>query len=488
MIKIKGRYIIGYDADDHIIINNGEVVYENDTIIYVGSNYEGDVDEVIDAGNSVVSPGFIDLNALGDIDHDLIHVEIPKEKVKNLGWSEDYYENHRYEPFTAEEEAFKSLYAYTQLLLHGVTTGMTITSVLYKKYGETYEELEAAVHHAGKLGMRMYLGPSYLSGKQVVKNNGEVYIRMDEEEGRLGLKRAVKFVGNYDNAYDGLIKGMLAPERIEYQTEENLINTKKAANELGCLIKLHAAQGQFEYEHIYQKTGMSPIAYLNSIDFLGKNVGIPHSYFVTSYSESSRGEGDDLALLEETGTTVIHCPIIIGRHCSALESFASYKRREINLSIGTDTFPPCFFQNIRTASMLSRIHEKDHKDCRLADIYRAATLGGAKFLGRDDIGRLAPGCKADIIIIDLDGYHIGPIDDPIRTMFLSGLPTDIKMSIINGKTVMKDRKIPGIDLEEIKVKGQQYYEKLKRSYMERDYQKLPEEEIFPPSFKTINRS
>lgn len=484
--KLKAKYVIGFDGDDHVILEDSEVVYENDTIIYVGKNYPREVDEVIEAGNAVISPGFIDLNALGDIDHDILHLEASSDKQKNLLWSKSYVENGHHEVMTAEEEAFKSLYAYSQLILHGITTAMPITSVFYKKWAETYEELAAAANHAGRLGLRIYLGPSYQSGIRVVEPDGTIKLYWDEEAGREGLERAVKFVEEFDGAYNGLVKGMLAPERIECQTEESLKQTKYYSEKLDVPIKLHAAQGSYEYHTILEKYGMTPIQYLYNLGFLGPKTGIPHAHFIAGFSEALPGEGDDLAFLTETNTTVIHCPLIIGRHASALESFAKYKRSGINLAMGTDTFPPDMFQNIRTGSMLSRLIEKDVEDSTYADLYRAATLGGANFLGRNDLGRIAVGAKADIIVIDLDGFHMGVIDDPIRTIIASGSGRDVKLSIINGRLVMQDRKIPGLDLEEIKSKGQKYFNKMRKGYLERDYQQLPENELLPSSFKIVD--
>jgi cytosine/adenosine deaminase-related metal-dependent hydrolase len=225
---------------------------------------------------------------------------------------------------------------------------------------------------------------------------------------------------------------------------------------------------------------------LYDLGFLGPKTGIPHAHFIAGFSEAQSGEGDDIALLTETNTTVIHCPLIIGRHSSALESFAKYKRAGINLALGTDTFPPDMFQNIRTGSMLSRLIEKEVEDSSYADLFRAATIGGANFLGREDLGRLTTGAKADIIAIDLDGFHMGVIDDPIRTMIASGSGRDVKLSIINGRIVMKDRVIPNLDLEEIKSKGQKYFNKMKKGYLERDYQQLPENELLPSSFKIVD--
>lgn len=484
--KLKGKYVIGFDGDDHVILEDSEVVYENDTILYVGKNYTGKVDEVIDAGNAVISPGFIDLNALGDIDHDILHLEAASDKQKNLLWSKSYVENGHHEVMTAEEEEFKSLYAYSQLILHGVTTAMPITSVFYKKWAETYEELAAAANHAGGLGLRIYLGPSYQSGIRVVEPDGTINLYWDEDAGRAGLERAVKFIEEFDGAYDGLVKGMLAPERIESQTEESLKLTKYYSEKLNVPIKLHAAQGSFEYHTILEKHGVTPIRYLYDLGFLGPKTGIPHAHFIAGYSEAKTGEGDDIALLTETNTTVIHCPLIIGRHSSALESFAKYKRAGINLALGTDTFPPDMFQNIRTGSMLSRLIEKEVEDSSYADLFRAATIGGANFLGREDLGRLTAGAKADIIAIDLDGFHMGVIDDPIRTMIASGSGRDVKLSIINGRVVMKDRVIPNLDLEKLKSKGQKYFNKMKKGYLERDYQQLPENELLPSSFKIVD--
>lgn len=481
--RLKGKYVIGYDGKDHVLIENAEVVFENDTIIYVGKRYAGQADKVIDAGCALISPGFIDLNALGDIDHDILHMEASSARQKNLLWSERYVKQGHHEIMTAEEEAFKSLYAYSQLILHGITTAMPITSVHYKKWAETYEELASAAKHAADLGLRIYLGPSYQSGIRVVQGDGNIKIHWDEDAGRRGLERAVRFLEEFDGSFNGLVRGMLAPERIESQTEESLLRTKQYSDHYKVPIKLHAAQGEYEYHTMIQKYGVTPIRRLYNLGFLGSRTAIPHAHYIAGYSGAKTGGGDDLSLLRETGTTVIHCPLIIGRHGEAMESFAKYKQSGINLALGTDTFPPDMFQNIRIGSMLSRIANKEVKDSAFSDLYRAATLGAAKFLGREDLGRLCAGAKADIIAIDLDGFHMGVLDDPLRTVMASGSGRDVKLSIINGKVVMKDRKLPSMDLEALKGKAQKYFMKMKKGYLKRDYQELPENELMPPSFR-----
>ncbi|WP_088066858.1 chlorohydrolase family protein [Gottfriedia luciferensis] len=484
--KLKGRYVIGFDGKEHVILENAEIVYEKDTIIFVGKNYLDEVDEVIDVGNAILSPGFIDLNALGDIDHDILHLEANSNRQKNLLWSEQHVKNGHHELMTKEEEAFKSLYAYSQLILNGITTAMPITSVFYKKWAETYEELEAAANHAASLGLRIYLGPSYQCGIRVVEPDGKIKIHWDEQAGEKGLERAVKFIETLDGAFDGLVKGMLAPERIETQTPDILTKTKFYSEKLDVPIKLHAAQGSFEFHTMLKEHGVTPIRYLYNLGFLGSKTGIPHAHFISGYSEANYDLDNDLSLMKETNTTVIHCPLIIGRHGSMLETYAKYKKEGINIALGTDTFPPDLFQNVRTGSMLSRIAEKEVEGSTYADFFHSITLGAAAFLNREDLGRISVGAKADIIAIDLSGYHMGVIDDPIRTMFVSGSGRDIKLSIINGRIVMKDQVIPNLDLEEMKQKGQMYFNKMKKGYLIRDYEQLSENELFPPSFKLVD--
>ncbi len=484
--KIKAKYLIGYQNHDHVILHDAEIVFEADTIIFVGFDYPLPVDQVIDASDAMVSPGFIDLNALGDIDHELVHNEHPRPL--DLLWSDKYYQKGPRQFFTPEEEAFKSLYAYVHLIRNGTTTAMPITSVFYKQWAETYEELEAAAHHAGRLGLRTYLGPSYQAGMRVVKSDGSIKLMWQEDAGKAGLERALQFVKNFDGAYDGLIRGMLAPERIETQTPELLQKTRQYADELGCPVRLHAAQGKFEFSEIVKRHKRTPIQFLYDLGFLGPMVSIPHMVYINGYDESEQvNHHDDLALILETQTSAIHCPMVMAQHGEFIHTFSRYKRSGVRLALGTDTFPSDMIANIRMGSYISRILEGSTQDCTFADYFRSATLGGAQALNRPDLGRLAPGAKADIIIIDMSGFHLGVHDDPIRTFMLSGSGRDVRTSIINGKVVMQDHQIPGVDLEALQPKAQAYYQKLRKSYQERSIQDLPEEEFFPSSFKTLTR-
>lgn len=108
--------------------------------------------------------------------------------------------------------------------------------------------------------------------------------------------------------------------------------------------------------------------------------------------------------------------------------------------------------------------EQDETVCSAADLYTAATTGGADALGRSDLGRLAPGAKADITVFDFTGFHLGQFIDPIQTMILSGSGCDFRTVIINGRIVMQDRQIAGVNLDEYRHRAQAQFDRLKARY------------------------
>ena len=477
--KLTGRFVIGYDGHDHVVYRDGEVVYENDSIIFVGHGFTGDVDVIIAAGEAIISPGFIDLDALVDIDHAIIDTWQPREHAKGLQWSEDYYLHRRHDVFSREDEAFQRRYSLAQLLLNGITTAMPIAAETHKGWAETYDQFADVAANAGDLGIRMYLGPSYRYGITVHRADGTPAVLWDEAEGAAGLKGAVDFIRDFDGTFDGLLRGCLLPCRIETLTLDALRETKRLSDEMECLVRIHAAQGAQEVAFMREWYDKRPIEVLDSVGFLGPRISSPHGRFVND---------DDLRRLADTGTTVIHCPLTSIRHGSILESFERYRSVGVNVALGTDTFPPDMIRVMDYGSNLNKHADGHQSHGTAADFFRAATLDGAKALGRDDLGRLAPGAKADITVVDLSALRTGPIDDPIRTMLYNTSGSHVRTVIVNGRTVVKDGAIPGLDADAMRQRAQTYFETMKAAYSERDNQQRPPDILFPPSFPILQRS
>lgn len=482
--KVTGRFVIGYLDGDHAIYPWGEVVYEGDAIIFVGHGYPGAVDATIDAGEAIISPGFIDLDALADIDHAILDTWLDPDRLLGQRWSEEYFHSGPRETFSFEDEVFKRRYALTQLVLNGITTAMPIGAEFYRAWCETYDEFAATAEIAGELGLRMYLGPSYRGGINVTRADGTPAVLWDEAKGEAGLDDAARFIRDFDGKYDGLVRGALLPARIETNTLDVLRRTKALSDEFNCPVRLHAAQGLQEARFLQEWYGKRPLELLHELDFLGPRTLIPHvSTLGVSVAREERVA--DLGLLRDSGTSVIHCPLISIRHGGMLRSFDSYRRLGINLALGTDTFPPDMIRVMDYGSNLGKFAESDQASSTAADFFRAATLGGARALGRDDLGRLAPGAKADITIVDLSALHSGPIDDPIRTMLFNTTGASVRTVIINGRTVMRDRQIPGVDEVAMRERAQRFFDAYKRAYTARDFRKREPEELFPASFRVV---
>lgn len=468
---LKAAFVIGFDGADHVIHRQAEVVYRDDTIVFVGRGYEGPVDEVIDAGEAIVSPGFIDLDALADIDHALL--DSWHASATGLTWSEEYFRSPNRGVFPLEDTVFMREYALTQLVRNGITTAMPIAAETHSAWAETYDELAATAEAAGKLGLRMYLGPSYRSGVNVVLDSGERDVLREPALGEAGLSDAIRFYRDFDGSYGGLIRGALLPCRIETLTPALMSATADAAAELGALVRLHCLQGEVELRLLQEWYGTRPLDLLESSGLLGPQLLIPHAIHLDASSE--------LARLAASGATVVHCPLTSVRYGSALP-YDAFLAAGVNLALGTDSFPPDMIRNMDYGNNLAKLVTGRLDAGSAASYFRAATLGGARALGRDDLGRLAPSAKADLVVVSLADARVGPYDDPIRTMLMNCGGANVSTVVINGRTVMRDGVIPGVDVEAMRVRAQDYFDRMKAAYTDRDHLHRPTEQLFPSSF------
>ncbi len=278
---------------------------------------------------------------------------------------------------------------------------------------------------------------------------------------------------------------MLAPDRIECCTRDLLKRTAEARAELACPVRLHCCQSELEVETVDQRFGASSLQVLDNLGFLGPMVLLPHAWFLGGADPTPEGIGRDVDMLARSGSTIVHCPIVGARHGLFMDSFAKFRRRGINIGTGTDTYPPDMVGNLHVGLMFTRIVENSQEACTAADYYTAATIGGADAIGRSDLGRLCPGARADITVFDLNGFHMGQVVDPIQTMILNGTGRDFTTVIVDGRTVVENRAVRGMDFAACHERAQRQYDKLRASYPERSHRHPPVEEIFKPSFPVL---
>ncbi|MFD1793928.1 amidohydrolase family protein [Ochrobactrum teleogrylli] len=470
---ITACWVVGHKDGGHTLLRNGEVVFEHGEIVFVGHGFTGELARRIDFGNALISPGLIDLDALSDLDTTILGIDNHPGWAKGRVWPRSYIEAGPYEMYSQDELAFQKRFAFGQLLLNGITTAAPIASLFYREWGETVAEFDAAAEAAGELGLRVYLSPAYRSGGMVLEEPGKIIPVFDEERGFQGLKDAIAYIERQNGRHGDLVRGMLAPDRVETSTLGLLQRTDAAARDLGCKFRLHMAQGTMEVDTVRMLHGSTAPVWLAKHGLLSDRMIAPHATNATD---------EDLGLYAANGVSIVHCPLVSARSGSILKSFSACRKRGINIAMGTDTTPPDMLMNLLTGLIAGRIADGAPDRLRSADLFDAATIGGAKALGRDDLGHLSRGARADIAIFDLDDTIMAATVDPITTIVTGGSGKITRAVFVDGRASMINRKLAGLDMEQARRQAQAQFDGLIAKYPERSWNHPPVAEIFPSSY------
>jgi 5-methylthioadenosine/S-adenosylhomocysteine deaminase len=130
-----------------------------------------------------------------------------------------------------------------------------------------------------------------------------------------------------------------------------------------------------------------------------------------------------------------------------LESIGRYRRAGINVGIGTDSYPYNMLEEMRRALICARIAGKSVFDIKTGDILDMATLGGAKALGRSDIGRIAVGAKPDFSLVDLNHPAMQPVYDPLRNLLQCAAERAVEAVYVDGQCIARGGKLLGLDYD-----------------------------------------
>ncbi len=480
-VLMTARWVVGHDAGHHILLPDGEVVFENGAIIFVGHGFDSDVAQRIDCGDALLGPGFVDLDALADLDTTILALDNQPAWKKGRVWPHSYMQAGPREMYSPEQLRWQKRYAFSRLIANGITTALPIASLFYREWGETWDEFEGAAQAAQDLGLRVYLGPAYRSGNTYVSKTGEIAFHFDEARGMAGLEQARRFAQTYEGRCDGLIRTMLAPDRIETCTADLLRASAEASRDLDIPIRLHCCQSALEYNSVLRMYGKSPPEWLRDLGFLSPRAILPHLTHISGANGITH-DAPDLDILADSGAALAHCPLVMARGGAPLRSFGAYRAAGMTIGMGTDTHPPDMIANMQTGLLAARIVETDPQAVLAADMYDAATLGGARALGRDDLGRLCAGARADITVIGLDAPAMGQRIDPIQTILLNGSGRDVRTVVIDGRIVMRDGVIPGVDHAAMQRRAQDQFDGMVAQYPDRTFGHPPLEDIFTPSY------
>jgi 8-oxoguanine deaminase len=500
---VRAQWVLGYDSTtkDHVLIEDGVVVVDGARVAAVGAASDQAVRDAlrgehdrVDLGRSVVLPGLLDLDAVCDIDHALIDSWQPAELRSRLTWSAEWAEHHREHVFSADERRLVRRFALVQLALHGITTCMPIAAETHSDWAESYDDAVAMAEEAEAIGIRMYGGPSFRSGVNVIDPDGTESVHWEPQLGSAGLDDAVRFVEWTRSRSTDLVHGVLLPCRIETLTEDLLVDSVQAARALGTPFRLHALQGLAERSRIAERSGETPLRLMQRTKTLGPDLFLPHAIYLDDDPAVAAGDrahgarpvdGEPLAVLAEAGVTVVHCPLTSARYATALRSFGRYQAAGVRVALGTDSFPPDLIRGMDVGMLVAKVIDGRHDAATAEDYLRAATLTPADALGRHDLGRIVAGGTADLVAFGLDDPRTGVIDDPVRTLLMNGTGRSARFSMVGGRVVLRDGTIPGVDLDALQTEAQQLFERMLDGYLARSARPVDRSTLFPPTFRRL---
>lgn len=434
---IRASHIVAFQEGGHRYLQDGVIVIEGNTIAHVGRQYAGPADETIDATGKIVTPGLISCHA------HLAGSPLDKSFIEDVG-PRNFYLSGLFEmlPTRAaaqDEEATRACidFSMAELISTGCTTAVELGGCS-----------DYTVQRAGECGLRLYIGPSFRSGRWFTPDGKTVQYDWDEAAGEQGLRQAIAFIEKHQGAYADRIRGILSPAQVDTCTAKLLQQAKAASERMGIPLTLHTSQSVNEFQEMTRRYGLTPIEWLRDIGFLGPRTLLGHAIIVGGSSWANY-PADDIKILADTGTSVAHATWVFARRGIAMESFGRYLRAGVNMALGTDTCPQSMLEAMKFAAVITKIVDRQTEFTTAADAFNAATLGGARALGRDDLGRIAPGAKADVVIWDTETLSMAPVRDPIKNIVYNAQSHDVETVIIDGRVVMRDRQIPGVDVRRL---------------------------------------
>jgi cytosine/adenosine deaminase-related metal-dependent hydrolase len=469
----RAGWIVAHQDDEHRILRDGCLVVEDDRITFVGSAYPGPVDRYVDLPDRVVTPGFINTHA--HLDESPIDKSVQEDVGNRQFWLTGLIEILPTEMAGLDEEGARACldYSLIELARTGTTTVLQMGGI---------EEYAADAIEAS--GLRGYVAPMYRSGRWFTPDGKRVEYAWDADDGRPGFEAATAFVERMRGRADGRVRGFLAPAQVDTCSEALLRDSRAAADELDVPLSLHASQGVWEFQEMTRRHGRTPVEWLADLGFLGPRTVLGHAVFLSGNSWVNFA-GDDLGLLAASGTSVSYNAWCFIRRGLVMESFPEYVEAGVNMCLGTDTAPQSMIESLRWTAIAGKVASRRTDVSTARQVFDAATVNAARLLGRDDLGRIAAGAKADLLFWRSDGFTMTPLRDPIRNLVYYAQPSDLADVLVDGRPVVEDGVVLGADVEVATRRVQQAGERMWSRWPEGDWAGRSLDDVAPQTYRAF---
>ncbi|MFC5214746.1 amidohydrolase [Streptomyces coerulescens] len=399
---------IGFEEDAAIVVCDGVV----DSVTSAESVRGRDAVERIDAAGQVALPGLVNCHthapmvALRGVAEDL-----PIEEWFNdVVWPIE-------SNLTERDVELGARLACAEMIRGGVTC-----------FADHYFSMDAVAAVVEECGIRAHLGEGYFSS-----------------QGPQGREKSLEFALRHRGGAGGRITTALAPHAPYTVDDADLAATADLAREHGLPVHLHAAENRDQAETSLARHGVTPIEVLRRTGILDTDVLIAHG---TGILDS------DLPLLEaaEGSTAVATAPR--GYLKFAWPTTTPVRAlHDIGIPVGLATDGAASNNSLdvwEAMALTALIQKSSTGDPRWLTARQAlhhATLQSARAIGLGDrLGTLAPGRRADIVLVDLSGPHTQPVHDLAATLVHSARSSDVRTTIVDGRILMRDRELLTIDV------------------------------------------
>jgi 5-methylthioadenosine/S-adenosylhomocysteine deaminase len=417
VIVIENGTVLTVDDAEHVYFG-GHVVLDGDRIAAVGpGSYPGPVqagDEVIDAAGMVVLPGLIDLH---------FHTAVGKGYCDHLPLWESleqfWYPSIR--ALDAETAYWAAAASYLESIKNGVTT-----------VNDMYRRLPDLGRAAADIGIRAVLSNDVALDEHnldTLQDNKDAYDTVHGSgEGRIEVRVGIEWL---PLASPGLLR-----------------DARALADDLGTGIHVHLNESLTEVENSKERFGQRPTEVAYDAGLLGPDCVAAHCVWLSD---------TEIALMRETGTHIAHCPSSNAKLGNGIARIPEMLAAGINVGLGHDAAESTnncdLFEVMKFASLIHRAARVDASLFQAPDVLRMATRNGAAALGHQT-GQLAPGAKADVILVSTRNVMFTPLADSNADQLHSHLVfaangSAVDTTIVDGRILMRGRELLTMDEPEI---------------------------------------
>ncbi|CCK30865.1 hydrolase [Streptomyces davaonensis JCM 4913] len=398
----------GFREDAAIVVRDGAVEAVTDAAEVVGRPAR----ERLDAGGQVAMPGLINC-----------HTHTPMVALRGIAEDlpiEEWFNDVVWpvESNLAERDVeLGARLACAEMIRAGVTC-----------FADHYFAMDAVAAVVAECGLRAQLGEAFFSS-----------------QGPQGRERSLEFALRHRGAADGRITTALAPHAPYTVTDADLAATAELAHEHGLPVHLHAAENRDQSEASLARNGVTPIGVLERTGILGTDVLIAHGTGILD---------DDLPLLRDAPGRVAVATAPRGYLKFAWPDTTPVRAlRELGIPVGLATDGAAsnnsldVWESMALTALIQKSTTGDPRWLTSRQALHHAALQSASAVGLGDrLGSLAPGRRADIILVDLGGPHTQPVHDLAATLVHSARSSDVRTTIVDGRILMRDRELLTLDV------------------------------------------